>query len=250
MGGQQHSARVSVCMATYDGAPFVVAQLESILAQLGPRDEVVVVDDCSRDQTPALVAGLGDPRVHLHANPRNTGHVQAFARAMELATGDVLFLADQDDLWPAGRVDAMLRGLAVRPVVAGNLTLFGTREGPHRQQLRAAGSGSGLANLLGILAGRRPYFGSAMAVRRDLLGIALPIPRYVESHDVWLAIVGNLTGGVEHLEQPVLLRRLHGANLTAPRRRSLDKVAAARLGMLRSMVEVGRRVAQRRRSTR
>ena len=37
--------RISVCMATYNGAPYVCEQMNSILEQLGPSDEVVVVDD-------------------------------------------------------------------------------------------------------------------------------------------------------------------------------------------------------------
>jgi len=232
---------LSVCMATYDGSAYVLDQLASILAQLGPGDEVIVADDSSTDGTAEIVAGLGDERVVLLRNDRNLGHVRTFERALRAARGEVLFLADQDDLWVEGRVVAMVDALDRRPVVAGNVTVFGTRTGPHTRALLASDSGAGLRNLLGILAGRRPYFGSAMALRREVLPLLLPIPPYVESHDVWLAMLANLTGGVEHLEQPVLLRRLHGSNLTTPRRRGLPVVAISRLHMVRAVVAILRR---------
>ena len=64
---------ISVCMATYNGARFVREQLESILKQLGEGDEVVIVDDCSTDQTVDLIRHLNDDRIKLMVNTSNHG---------------------------------------------------------------------------------------------------------------------------------------------------------------------------------
>ena len=233
--------RISVCMATYNGSAYVNEQLASILSQIGPNDEVIVADDASTDDTAAVVTALGDPRVTLLRTTQNQGHVRTFERAICAATSDYIFLADQDDVWTEGRVRTMLDALCRRPVVAGNVLLFGDRTGPPRGRLRVTESGAGLRNLARILTGSRRYLGSAMAFRRELMDVLVPIPGYVESHDVWLAMVGNLVGGVEHLEEVVLRRRLHGSNLTLPRRRSLGKLLVSRVLMLRAVLEVLRR---------
>ena len=238
LDGRNRSARISVCMATYNGSAFVGAQLASILGQLGPYDEVIVADDASTDDTAAVVSAVRDSRVRFLRGDCNRGHVRTFERAISAAAGESIFLADQDDLWAEGRVQGMLDSLDRSSVVAGNLALFGTRFGALEQHLRAADSGAGLRNIVGIFTGTRPYFGSAMAFRRDLISILLPIPDYVEAHDLWLALIGNLVGGVEHREELVLLRRVHGNNLTPDGRRSLRKVLVARARLLRAVLEI------------
>src|SRR5689334_22428623 len=97
----------SVCIATYNGEKFIARQLETILAQLSPADEVVIVDDCSKDGTLAVIEGMKDGRLKVHSNKRNRREVYSFSRAIELARGEIIFLADQDDIWLPGRVTLM-----------------------------------------------------------------------------------------------------------------------------------------------
>ncbi len=240
---------ISVCLATYNGAAYVREQLGSILEQLGPHDEVVVVDDASKDGTADVVASIGDPRVRLERASVNRGYVRTFEAALRLARGQHLFLADQDDIWLPGRVDAMRAALGERSVVATNLTTLGGDDaivGPFGQpdwRLRAADSDRPLRNVLGILAGNRPYYGCAMALRRDALDVALPFPTFLdESHDLWIALVGNLSRSVQHLETRSIARRLHGENQTPNRPRGPLAVLRSRLMLVRAIVVVSRRV--------
>ena len=89
--------RASVCMATYKGAAFVREQIASILAELGPDDELVVVDDASPDETAAIVEGIDDPRIRLVRSPVNRGYVRSFEEAIRLSRGEYVFLSDQDE---------------------------------------------------------------------------------------------------------------------------------------------------------
>ena len=155
-------ARVSVCMATYNGATYVGEQLRSILDELDDQDEVIVVDDASSDATVDVINALDDPRVRVHLQPRNRGYVRTFERAMGLATGDVVMLADQDDVWVAGRRKMLLDGLQHGHVVASNLVLLGD-DAPLRSpltgrpwELHAATSRQRVRNELRILAGAAP----------------------------------------------------------------------------------------------
>ncbi|ACZ31581.1 glycosyl transferase family 2 [Xylanimonas cellulosilytica DSM 15894] len=236
------SPEISVCMAAYNGARYIGEQLRSILDQLGPDDEVVVVDDASKDATADVVEAVGDPRVRLLRAPANRGYVRTFEAAIQAARGRFVFLADQDDVWRAGRVTAMRAALEDRAVVATNLATLGrggTLTGPFGQpdwHLRAADSDRPWRNVLGILAGNRPYYGCAMAVRRDALTVALPFPAYLnESHDLWLALVGNLSHSMRHLELRSIERRLHGENQTPNRPRGPLAVLRSRLLLLRAI---------------
>lgn len=233
--------RVSVCLASYNGAAFVAEQVRSILDQLGPDDELVVVDDASLDGTVAVVEGFADERIRLHRNGSNVGSVRSFERALGLARGAYLLLADQDDVWVPGRLEAMVAALDRDAVVATSVAVLG-EDGPPRWPLRARDSHRFGANLAAVLVGVRWYFGCAMGVRRDLLGSVLPFPPWLtESHDLWLGIVGNTHRQMRHLEEPSVKRRLHGSNQTPLRWRSLATILRARVMLARCVVEAERR---------
>lgn len=230
--------RVSVCMATYRGESFVREQLESILAQLGENDEVVVVDDSSPDRTASVVESVGDPRVRLVKAASNRGYVRTFEHAVGLSRGEFIFLSDQDDVWIPGRVELMLKALSSHLVVASNFDMHGSAPRPWIPRLRSADSGRHLANLAAILVGYRAYYGCGMAFRREALGYFSPIPSYLrESHDLWLAICGNVAGSIAHLDESTIYRRLHDENQTPAGWRSLPKIIVARVILLRLMTE-------------
>jgi len=60
----------------------------------------------------------------------------------------------------------------------------------------------------------------------------LPIPRAVESHDLYIALAANLVGGVVHIDEPLLARRVHSHNVSTPVRRPWPKLIKSRLGLL------------------
>ncbi|WP_312673112.1 glycosyltransferase family 2 protein [Microbacterium sp.] len=236
-----NAIRVSVCMATYNGERYLAPQLESILAELEPQDEVVVVDDASTDGTVAVLAGFDDPRIRVHARGDNRGYVRTFEEALNRATGDVVMLSDQDDVWIPGRRALFLAALEDSAVAASNLVLLGSDDplpNPITRRpwrLRAAWSRQGVRNALRILAGMAPYYGCAMAVRRDALDRVLPFPPYLdESHDLWIALVGNAHRTMTHIEAPTIRRRIHDANASPSRPRGIGAVLRARVMLLRA----------------
>lgn len=237
--------RVSVAMATYNGARHVEEQLQSVLEQLHEHDEVVVVDDASTDDTLAVLATVTDPRVRVLPMPRNRGYVRAFETALRETTGDVVLLADQDDVWLPGHRDLLVDALRTHLVAASNLVLLGSGEplssplGRPGWRLRAADSERRWSNVAGVVAGLRPYYGCAMGVRREALEVALPLPDFLtESHDLWLALLGNLAGSLRHVEEPTLQRRVHDANATPDRPRGLRPALESRVMLLRAVREL------------
>lgn len=245
----ERSPRVSVCMATYNGAAYVRQQLASVLEQLADDDEVIVVDDRSTDDTVVRLRVVRDARVHVVESERNAGYVRAFEQALMRARGEYLVLCDQDDVWRPGRVAAMVEALGRVDVVATNIGTLGGPDripGPYGQddwRLRPEQSGARRRNVVGILAGNRPYFGSAMGLRREALAHVLPFPAYlVESHDLWIALYGNLARSIAHLEVRSVDRRYHEQNASTPAPRAAVAVVRSRLLLLRCRRELRRRL--------
>lgn len=236
--------RASVCMATYKGSRYIGEQLDSILAQLGPADELVIVDDASPDDTVQKIMAFDDPRIRLIRADANQGYVRSFQQASLASRGEYIFLADQDDVWVEGRLGRMLSALQSSAVVASNFDVLGGGPRPAIPALRPVDGRREAANLFGILIGYRAYYGCGMAFRRELLDTFAPVPPYLrESHDLWLAIIGNMAGSMAHLSEPTLLRRLHDENATPRGWRSLPTILAARLVLVRLMIDARRRLS-------
>lgn len=239
------AVRASVCMASYNGSAYITEQLSSILKQLGPADEVVVVDDASTDGTRDAVLAFGDDRIRLLVAASNQGYVRSFEQAVGASRGSRIFLADQDDVWIEGRLELMLAALEENAVVASNFDVLGGGQRPSIPRLRRVDSNRRIANLAGVLIGYRAYYGCGMAFRREVLDLFVPVPRYLsESHDLWLAICGNVLGSIGHLDESTLLRRIHGGNATPQGWRSLGVILSARVVLLRLMGEAWRRNAR------
>jgi glycosyltransferase involved in cell wall biosynthesis len=89
-------------MCTYNGARYLQEQLDSFASQRRLPEELVLCDDGSTDQTIALTeefARRAPFAVRIFRNPQNLGYSRNFAKAVELCSGDVIALSDQDDRW-------------------------------------------------------------------------------------------------------------------------------------------------------
>jgi glycosyltransferase involved in cell wall biosynthesis len=236
--------RISVCMATYNGALYLHQQIESILEQLQDNDELVVIDDASTDESATIVESYRDPRIRLMINGLNVGHVSSFERAMAAATGEIIMLSDQDDIWAEGRVDYLVHELEGASMVASNYDHL-----PPASQARPEGrltsSSSAVGNLLGLALGRRPYYGCTMAFTRDFVTLALPFPPSTRAHDHWLAILGTTSRSLKHASKTTVHRRLHDENLSPRSRRTLGPVLRTRILMASHVLSALLRTAKR-----
>ena len=102
---------ISVCLATYNGEKFITRQLDSLVNQLTESDQIIVVDDGSKDQTVDLIKEKYGDRVEIHVNDKNVGAIKNFEKAISLAKGDILFLCDQDDIWEDNKVTTVLKAV-------------------------------------------------------------------------------------------------------------------------------------------
>ena len=98
------SLKISVCIASYNGEKYIKEQLNSILCQLEERDEVIISDDSSTDNTVQIIESFKDKRIKIFREQKFKSPIYNFENAISKATGDIIFLSDQDDIWHKAKV--------------------------------------------------------------------------------------------------------------------------------------------------
>jgi glycosyltransferase involved in cell wall biosynthesis len=220
---------LSVCIATYNGEKFIDLQLQSIIKQLDDDDEIIIVDDCSTDNTLKVIKSISDFRIKIFLNELNRGHVYSFGRALGLASKDVIFMSDQDDIWLDDRITLMKNKLLNANVMllSSNTNFIdskGNKIDYSLNHLSSKTSNNYISNIKDIFLGKGYYYGCAMALKKELNNIILPIPNYVESHDLWIALAANINKSNIHCNESTLNRRIHGGNASIVSRKLLNKL--------------------------
>src|ERR1035437_8300006 len=114
--------RVSVCMASYNGEKYIKKQIESIIIQLSSDDEIIISDDGSIDNTINIIEGFKDSRIKVFNNQslrknrkslieRFRSATKNFENALKNASGEFIFLSEQDDIWLDNRGEITLQYL-------------------------------------------------------------------------------------------------------------------------------------------
>lgn len=196
-------------MASYNGENYISEQLQSILKQLGDDDEVIVSDDGSSDGTVQAVLDLRDPRIRIYNNNGEHGYTKNFENALNHASGDVIFISDQDDVWLDGKVEKCLQVLEKYPLVIHDAAMTdGSLNITAPSHFEKYNVQEGFLNTLV----RTRYTGACMAFTRDfMVGRVLPFPKKQKycPYDYWLAYLGFFYHEVYVLNEPLILYRRH-----------------------------------------
>lgn len=206
---------ISVCMASYNGEKYIKKQIDTILINLSACDELVISDDMSTDRTRAIIEAymVADNRINLVDGPKK-GVIANFENAICHARGDFIYLADQDDLWDerkVERVQACFEKKTCILVIHDADIIDGNDRVVETSFFARRGSKSGVIN--NVI--KNSYIGCCMAFRKELLNIALPIPRNIEMHDQWLGILAEVKGDVVFLDEILFHYRRHGDNVSS-----------------------------------
>jgi len=217
---------ISVCMATRNGEKYLHRQLESILRQLGPEDEVVISDDSSTDGSVSIIReNFNDPRIRLLENNTFYSPIYNFENALKHASGEIIALADQDDVWLDNKIEVIRQHLADR---RGRPALImmdgyiidgeGNRTGQTLFERKPPQKGI-WANLYD-----NTFTGCALAFTRELLRIALPFPPGIPMHDSWLGLLALKFGEVDFIDAKTMEYRRHGINVSRWQRNPLVQI--------------------------
>ncbi len=197
--------KISVCMATYNGGKFLKEQLDSILPQLSIEDEIVISDDGSTDATLQIIESYKDKRIHLYRSTYKN-LIFNFENALKHAKGDFIFLSDQDDIWFKDKVEKCMEQLQKHLLVFSNAAMFKGGDMNDSELFFADDSKkTGLWNNLYKV----NFLGATLAFRKSVLEKALPFPKKIAMHDIWIGLVAETMGSTHYIDEPLIYYRRH-----------------------------------------
>lgn len=202
---------ISVCIATYNGEKYIKEQLDSILPQLNTHDEVIISDDSSTDRTLEIIKSYNDSRIKIFPNNKFHSPIFNFENALKHTKGDYIFLADQDDVWMPNKINQMIEVLNDFSLVVSNCYVVDQNCHIIRKSFFSKKPSSCILNNLI----RNSYLGCCMAFRKEVLEKAMPFPKHIAMHDIWLGLCGSLFYKACFIPDKLIMYRRHGEN-TSP----------------------------------
>lgn len=235
---QMRNKSVSIAMAVCNGEKYIREQLDSILVQLQENDEIIVSFDPSTDETLNIVKEyvIKDNRVKLFYNENHTrGLVSNFQNALQHCKGDIIFYSDQDDVWMEDKIEKVCKRFENPKVtvVIHDTSLTDENLNVYEEstfKLRGGSTGV-LKNLI-----RLSYIGCAMAFRKEMLKVVLPLATKQRSHDWWTGSICSCYGRMEMINEPLILHRIHGGNATPKRRPPISYQFSVRFRIVSQMI--------------
>lgn len=204
---------ISVCMATYNGEKFLKDQIDSILCQIGENDELIISDDGSSDGTLKIITDYKDKRIQLIKNNQHC-YTLNFENALKRAKGDIIFLADQDDIWHKNKITVIRKYLEQYDFVMSNARIVDENLSvivESRNDYLHIKNGF-WRNLM-----KTYYLGCCMAFRREVLQMALPFPknRKLCFHDSWITMIAEYNFKTIVCDEVLIDYRRHGKNVSS-----------------------------------
>ena len=99
---------VSIVMPSYNTGKFIAESIESVLNQTYKKWELIIVDDCSSDNTDVIVKSFNDERIKYYKQEKNVGAAYCRNYALSLANGEWAAFLDSDDLWMPKKLEKQL----------------------------------------------------------------------------------------------------------------------------------------------
>jgi len=202
---------ISVCIPTYNGELFIKEQLDSILYQGVPVDEIIISDDSSTDCTTNIIKSYNDPRIKLLANQKFSSPIFNLENALKHALGDSIFLADQDDIWESNKVELLLEKLKTNLLVVSDGQIINQNgEIIAPSIFKVLNSKNGFVkNII-----KNSYMGCCIAFNKELLKAILPFPKGIAMHDLWIGLNAEVYGNPFFTPEKLIRYRRHEQNET------------------------------------
>lgn len=223
---------VSVVMSSYNGEKYIREQLESLLMQTRKIDEVIIADDCSSDNTVAIVEAFIQKNNlsnnwRIIVNKENKGWRRNFMEAMWLSKGDLVFPCDQDDIWRKDKVEIMSNIMEKNPAISLLTSNYCEFFANGKERIAPWKNDKRLKKIdlrYNYLLVDSP--GCTYCVRRKLLDMSKKYWRPAYPHDALLWRMGLMSNGLYAYTDDLIRWRNHHSSAFAKESKKLKSVAA------------------------
>jgi glycosyltransferase involved in cell wall biosynthesis len=206
--------KVSIVMAVYNGMPYLPQAIDSILQQTWADFEFLILDDCSTDDTWAVLQGYSDPRLRLIRQEVNRGQTATLNHGLGLAQGQYIARQDADDLSKPTRLAEQVAFLEAHPdylMVGTAAELINSRGQVTGQTIHPISDEAIRERFLSD----NCFFHGSVMLRRDVVALAGVFRegfRTSQDFDYWLRI--SESGPVANLPTLLYQYRLHEGQMT------------------------------------
>ena len=209
---------IDILMATYNGEKYLREQIDSILNQTYKNFNLIISDDCSKDDTVKILKEYEkkDSRITLYCQKNNLGYRKNFEFLCKNSKADYVMLADQDDVWNLEKVELLFNYIQKNnyilvfsdlEIVDSNLKTI------NKSMIRYMGKKKQCkyndyraVNLDNVVTGCATIF------KKEVLEKAIPFPTEVYPHDWWLALIATELGKISFYDKPLVKYRQHETN--------------------------------------
>lgn len=203
---------VSVVMSTFNGEKYLDEQMETIVGQTYTNLEIVVCDDCSTDNTRAMLKKWAekDNRIKLTLNEKNLGFDANFMQGCRLAQGELIAIADQDDIWKKEKIERFVQQWPKDAILmhCRSLSFSGIPENVrHEHNKMFEGTDVRALSVFNTISGH------AMMARKDFLLSIMPFNKDA-IYDWYSGAVAACRHRVDKLEEDLVFHRIHDNNVT------------------------------------
>lgn len=216
------SPTVSICIASYNHENFVAKCIESALKQTLADIEIIIVDDCSSDQTFQIVSGFTDHRIKYSRNSANMGVSFSLNRAISQASSPIICISGSDDIFHHKRVERQYEFLsraADVPIVFSDVeiidasgTVTSRVQGMNSQQLESQSRNRWLSE---FFHGKNRLFAPTAMFKKDAFErLGGFDPRLLQTQDLDLWIRFALAGEIGIITEKLMQYRVHETNLS------------------------------------
>ena len=209
--------KISIAMATYNGAKYLHQQLDSFIGQSRLPDELTVCDDLSSDETFDILRDFSQSapfEVKIVRNEKNLGYTENFEKALSLSCGDIIFLSDQDDVWFCDKlefVETIFRHNETTMVVVNDQELTDHTLTPSGLTISSGARAVGIDDWLSA--------GCCTALRTKFRDILTPFPAKLIAYDKWIHQMAHSFGVRTVTDRVLQYHRRHEANASHPGRK-------------------------------
>jgi len=214
---QKSNSLVSIAMATYNGAKYIEEQLQSIIHQTYSNLEIVIVDDCSKDNTVEIVEQYQQeyPFIRLYVNEQNSGVTKTFEAAIQECSGEFIAISDQDDIWELNKIEILVNEIGEHDAVYSNSLLVDA-------------SGHSLSKSFTTIMNMKTYYsgapfllsnsvpGHTILMKQEFVQNILPFPPKM-LFDLWIGFCAAGNNGIKFVDKTLVKYRQHETNTIGTR---------------------------------
>lgn len=207
--------KISIVMTAYNSEKYISEQIKTILDNSPEDAEIIICDDCSKDNTVNIIKSYNDDRILFFENEHNLGVNGNLEKCLTLVTGDIIVLSDSDNIWLEGKIDKVLPyfekpnvGMVMHDAKIVNENLEPILDSYYAWRKSKPGL---LRNII-----KNGYGGSMIAFKSSLLKYILPFPKNLPFFfDEWIGMMCARHSKCIFIDEKLSLWRRHEGTVSS-----------------------------------